>query len=125
VLPELRWTRLRAGSICGSGLGRNPSASVDLGNKRFRKEIDALVLSAMLAHLDRLNSIATNEIDRHRQRAQHREGLAVVRHEPGGWYLAPEGAQRPRSQDLPLADLLLSWPNAIEAAVCDILASGH
>lgn len=77
----------------------------------------------MLPHLDHLNSIAVDEIDRHRQRAQHREGLAVIRREPGGWYLAPDGIQGPHTEDLPLPELLSGWAAMIEAAVCDILAS--
>jgi hypothetical protein len=77
----------------------------------------------MVPHLDRLNSIGVDDIDKHRQRAQHREGLAVVQYQPGGWYLAPDGIQNPRSDDLPLPQLLDGWADAIEAAVCDMLAS--
>src|SRR5205085_487278 len=79
-----------------SGLNLGASARIDLGNERFRKKVDPLIPSDMLPGLARLNSIGVDEIDWHRQRAQHREGLAVVRYEPGGWYLAPDGTQKPR-----------------------------
>jgi hypothetical protein len=106
-----------------SGLKRNPSGAIDLARPDFRKKVDPLIPAEMLPHLARLNDLAVNEIDSHRQRAQHREGLAVIRYLGRGWHLAPRGAQFPRSEDLPLADLLDRWANELEAAVCDILAS--
>ncbi len=102
------------------GLNLPPSSKIDLGRKDFRKKLDLRVPPAMVHHLDRLNSIGVGQIDTHRQRAQHREGLAVV-HYPDGWYLAPEGIQNPRANDLPLPELLKGWADEIQAAVCDVL----
>lgn len=103
-------------------MNQTPSAGIDLGNKRFRKEVDARIPQGMIALLDELNRIGVDQIDSHRQRAQHREGLAVVKYEPGGWYLAPEGIQHPRANDLPLPESLEGWADAIEKAVCEMLA---
>ncbi len=55
--------------------------------------------------------------------SQHREGFVVIHYLGGAWHLAPRGAQFPRSEDLPLADLLDRWANDIESAVCNVLAS--
>ena len=71
-----------------------------------------------------------SEIDQHRQRAQHREGLALIFHSPGtvvvhagGWYLAPDGLSRPRSGDIHLVDMLQLWATNIENRICWLLDS--
>jgi hypothetical protein len=79
----------------------------------------------MIASIDELNRIGVDQIDQHRQRAQHREGLAVIKYEPGGWYLAPEGIQHPRAHDVPLPELLVGWADEIENAVCEMLAGAR
>ena len=63
-----------------------------------------------------------NKINEHRQRAQHREGLAIIHHldskkfeHTGGWYLAPNGLSSDRADDIRLPDLLHSWADEIEA----------
>jgi hypothetical protein len=99
-----------------------PSSKIDLGRRDFRKKLDPVVPPAMVPHLDRLNGIGVEQIDTHRQRAQHREGLAVVLYSDG-WYLAPEGIQNPREKDLPLPELLTGWADDIQAAVCDVLSA--
>ena len=74
------------------------------------------------------------EIDKHRNRAQHREGLAISYHmdsqklgHPGGWYLAISGDQ---TADLRLVYLLNGWADEIEDNLREIhkvlvLASGE
>ena len=56
-----------------------------------------------------------NQIDEHRQQAQHREGLAIrnkfSRKSPhlNGWHLAPMGLSGDHTADLHLVDLLNGW----------------
>jgi hypothetical protein len=80
-----------------SGVNRRSSGAVDLNNERFRRAVDPRIPQAMIASIDVVNRIGVDQIDQHRQRAQHREGLAVIKYEPGGWYLAPEDIQHPRA----------------------------
>jgi hypothetical protein len=108
-----------------SGAHRRASGAVDLNNERFRKDVDPRLPKAMIPRIDELNRIGVDQIDQHRQRAQHREGLAVVRYEPGGWYLAPEGIQHPRAHDVPLPELLDGWADGIEKAVCEMLTGAR
>lgn len=61
------------------------------------------------------------QINEHRQRAQHKEGLAIIHHldskkfeHTGGWYLAPNGLSSDRADDIRLPDLLHSWADEIE-----------
>jgi hypothetical protein len=81
-----------------SGANRRSSGAIDLNNERFRKEIVARIPAGMVGPIQTLNRIGVDQIDKHRQRAQHREGLAVVKYVPGGWYLAPEGIQHRREK---------------------------
>jgi hypothetical protein len=72
---------------------------------------------SIATHVDALARIA-REIDKHRQRAQHREGLALVRYvssDSERWYLAPRGIQYVRNQDRDIVDLLRDWANRIES----------
>ena len=67
-----------------------------------------------------------NQIDDHRQQAQHREGLAIrnnfSRKSPhlNGWYLAPKGLSGDHTADLRLVDLLNRWANEIEENIREI-----
>ena len=68
------------------------------------------------------------EIDEQRQRAQHREGLALIFHSPGtkvvhagGWYLAPKGLSQPRTDDALLVGLLQGWADRIEQELRSIV----
>ena len=62
-----------------------------------------------------------NDIDLHRQQAQHREGSALRYHEdsqesghPGGWYLAPKGISGDHTADIYMAEVFRSWAYKIE-----------
>ena len=67
-----------------------------------------------------------NQIDEHRQRAQHQEGLAIrykfsqnSKHLTG-WYLAPMGLSCGHTADLRLVDLLNGWADEIEENLREI-----
>ena len=71
-------------------------------------------------------------MNEHRQRAQHREGLALRFHScgtklahPGGWCLAPQGIDEPGTNDLRLPDLLQSWADEIEENIRAMVAGMH
>ena len=76
---------------------------------------------------ERLSGVL-DQIDEFRQRAQHREGLALAFYatQPGGptggWYLT-RGLQSPRGEDQHLSTLLHSWARLIEEELCSIVTS--
>ena len=67
-----------------------------------------------------------NQIDDHRQQAQHRDGLAIrnkiSKKSPhmNGWHLAPKGLSGDHTADLRLVDLLNGWANEIEENLREI-----
>jgi hypothetical protein len=90
-----------------------PSTQIDLAKADFRHKVRAAIETkgnlTMLPHFDALGELAHMQIDPYRQRAQHREGLAIVRYSTGEWYIAPQGLQHPRSEDQKITDLLENW----------------
>ena len=99
---------------------------VDMKKQAFRRKVIDKV-PQLERQADTLGELA-EAIDEHRQRAQHREGLAMIFHEPGkqvvhlgGWYLAPKGLSAQRDCDVYLAELLREWAGGIEDAVCSMI----
>ncbi len=92
--------------------------TIDFKKSAFKDLIEEKAPSAT-EHVEQLASLATR-IDESRQRAQHREGLALLWHEPGGWHLT-QGLQAPRESDEHLASLLRRWADEIERAICGIV----
>ena len=89
---------------------------INLSKKDFRKKVSK-ANPEVAAYVQALGTLG-KQIGKHRQRAQHREGLAIFYHmdsvksgHPGGWYLAISGD---RTDDLHLVDLLNGWADAIE-----------
>ena len=100
------------------GVKQGPGINLSFGD--FRGKALANLPESSKEHVEHLGELG-REIDLHRQRAQHREGLALVYHEGseesdhrGGWYLAPKGLSGDRALDLRLADLLGAWADKIE-----------
>ena len=93
-----------------------PGIQVNLSKERFQNKVgetrpEVATYVQALADLGR-------KIDEQRQRAQHREGLAISYHmdsqklgHPGGWYLGISGDP---TADLHLVDLLNRWADEIE-----------
>ena len=106
---------------------------INLSRKDFRKKVSKASLEVS-TYVQALGTLG-KQIDKHRQRAQHREGLAISPHmdseqlgHPGGWYLMPQGLSGDRTADLRLVDLLNGWANEIEDNLREILkvmASGE
>lgn len=71
------------------------------------------------SYIKTLGALA-KEIDPLRQRAQHREGLTLIFHTPGGWHLAG-GLQASRGEDKRLPTLLRVWADEIENNVCEMI----
>ena len=101
-------------------LGLEFNAQVNLSRKEFRGKVLKVnpALNDSVKDLGELGKL----IDKFRQRAQHREGLAIIHHREsiekghkGGWYLAPEGLSGNRIDDLLLTEMILSWADEIEA----------
>lgn len=97
-------------------LGVKQGNKVNLSRQDFRGKLTQVQpqVSEYVEHLGELGS----QIDRHRQRAQHREGLAIFYHmeskkskHPGGWYIA---ISDDHTADLRLVDLLNRWADEIE-----------
>jgi len=100
-------------------LGRKGTA-IDFAKPAFRSLIEDRAPS-VVAHATRLGALAS-AIDGFRQRAQHREGLALRFHVPGGWHLAFAGLQGAGAEDIDLPNLLRGWARDIEEEVCSIVA---
>ena len=101
-------------------------SQVDLKRKDYSKKVvgNKPGLESSAKYLGEL----AERIDEHRQRAQHREGLALIFHiagtevvHAGGWYLAPKGLSHPRTEDVRLTDLLRVWADRIEQDICSIV----
>lgn len=107
-------------------LGLTPSPQINLSREKFRAKV-LMVHPELEEFVQALCALGTT-IDEHRQRAQHREGLAIIHHISSlkesshleGWYLAPKGLSGNRSDDLPLVDLLTSWADEIECNLQEI-----
>ena len=102
-----------------------PGNQVNLSWQDFRQKVLQAQpgVSKYVKNLGELGS----KIDEHRQRAQHREGLAIISHQdseglghPGGWYLMPKGLSGDRAADLRLSDLLNDWAEEIESNLQEI-----
>ena len=104
-------------------LGMKPGNQVNLSRKDFQDKLSK-ASPEVAAYVQTLGDLGA-KIDEHRQRAQHREGLAISYHmdseklgHPGGWYLAISGD---RTADLRLVDLLNEWADEIEDNLREIL----
>ena len=117
-------TRLRLGFAQGPQL--------NLSRKDFQKKISK-ASPEVVTYVQALGDLG-KKIDEHRQRAQHRDGLAIrykfsrnSKHLTG-WYLAPNGLSGDHTADLRLVDLLNGWADEIEENLREILkemASGE
>ena len=103
-------------------LGLKPGIQVSLTKKAFRTKVSK-ASPGVTTYVQALGDLG-EKIDEHRQRAQHREGLAISYHmdsqklgHPGGWYLAIGGDH---TADLRLADLLNGWADEIEENLREI-----
>ena len=101
-------------------LGVSPGYQINLSRKDFRAKVSE-GRSGVKEYCQALGDLGEG-IDKHRQRAQHREGPAICYHSSifkekshlVGWYLMPEGLSDGREADLRLADLLKRWADDIE-----------
>ena len=96
---------------------------VNLSRQDFRGKLSQ-VQPEISKYVERLGTLG-KQIDKHRQRAQHREGLAIFYHmyseklgHPGGWYLETSGD---RTAALHLVDLLNRWADEIEDNLREVL----
>lgn len=108
-------------------ISKKPGPQIDLAKERFRGQI--VGYSAKLDEDASALSQIAKEVDGHRQRAQHREGLALDFHAAGikvphteGWYLAPLGISTPHSEHIYLPTMLREWANRIERRICSMVA---
>lgn len=97
-------------------LGLKPSIQVSLTQKPFQKKVAQA--QPELANYVQVLADLGEQIGKHREQAQHRDGLAIFHHmesqkagHPGGWYLAISGDH---TADLHLAKLLNCWADKIE-----------
>ncbi len=104
-------------------LGLKPSIQVSLAQRSFQKKA-AEARPEVATYVQALADLV-EEINKHRNRAQHREGLAISSHldsqklgHPGGKYLAMSGDH---TADLHLAKLLNCWADKIEENLREIL----
>lgn len=91
------------------------AAAVDLKKRRFRARVVEAAPS-LTRSARRLGALA-RIIDRDRQRAQHREGSAILLYEAAGWHLT-KGLQADRQLDKHLPTLLRAWADCIEHEAC-------
>ena len=103
-------------------LGLKPGIQVSLTKKAFRTKVSK-ASPGVTTYVQAVGDLG-EKIDEHRQRAQHREGLAISYHmdsqklgHPGGWYLAISGDH---TADLRLVDLLNGWADEIEENLHEI-----
>ncbi len=101
-------------------------SQVDLKRQDYRQKILAKApgIQPFVESLGKLAGV----VDEHRQRAQHREGLALIHHlpaaelaHPGGWYLAPNGLRGKRQENIRIPDLLKDWAERAEQDICKIV----
>ena len=97
----------------------SPRHQINLSRDKFQTRVlrDQPQLKLYVQELCTLG----NDIDLHRQQAQHREGSALRYHEdsqesghPGGWYLAPKGISGDHTADIYMAEVFRSWAYKIE-----------
>ena len=100
-------------------LGVSPPHQINLSREKFQEKV-LKGRPELKLYVQELGTLG-NHIDPHRQRAQHREGLALRHHvysqksgHPGGWYLAPKGISGDHTDDLHMAELFRSWADKIE-----------
>ncbi len=112
---------------CNSALqlGMSQGNQLNLSRTDFQSKV-LMAQPQIVEYVKALGDLG-KEIDKHRQRAQHREGLAIIRHTDskklghvGGWYLMPNGLSGERADDLCLADLLRTWGDKIEGNLREI-----
>ena len=105
-------------------LGLKSGIQISMTKKAFRKQVSN-ASPGIATYVQALADLA-GKIDDHRNRAQHREGLAVrykFSRNPKhltGWYLAPMGLCGDHTTDLPLVDLLNGWAEEIEENLREI-----
>ena len=99
-----------------------PGPEINLSRKDFRKKVST-ASPEVSTYVQALGTLG-KQIDQHRQRAQHREGLAISYHmdshklgHPSGWYLA---ISDDHTADLRLVDLLNGWADEIEENLREI-----
>ena len=103
-------------------LGVAQGPQLNLSRKDFQDKVSK-ASPEVATYVQTLGDLG-RKIDEHRQRAQHREGLAFSYHmdsqklgHPGGWYLAIGGDH---TADLRLVDLLNGWADEIEENLREI-----
>ncbi len=103
----------------------SPPFHINLSRKSFREKISQAVPQVQ-GYLEALGDLGQT-IDEHRQRAQHREGLAIEHQissaetgHLGGWYIRPNGIGGPHDNDQRLEELLRSWADKIECSLREI-----
>lgn len=102
-------------------LQMNPSPAVDLHKVAYQSKVIAKA-PALKLYLEALSDLA-GIVDKHRQRAQHREGLAlgyVASETEGEWYLYPKGLSK-KTYRVRLVDILDSWADNIEENLCAMI----
>ncbi len=106
-------------------LGVKQGPEINLSRKDFWKKASKALSESQkeLVLLGELGGV----IDEYRQRAQHREGLAIARRLPsenlghaGGWYLMPNGLSGDRAEDVHLVGILVGWADGIESNLREI-----
>lgn len=105
-------------------LGFAQGPQLNLSKKRFQNKVSTASPEVVM-YVQALGELGT-KIDEHRQRAQHREGLAIrykfsrTSKHLTGWYLAPKGLSGKHTADLRLVDLLNGWADEIEENLREI-----
>ena len=105
-------------------LGFAQSPELNLSRKDFQEKA-SMASPEVVTYVQALGDLG-RKIDEHRQRAQHREGLAIrykfsrnSKHLTG-WYLAPKRLSGDHTADLRLVDLLNGWAEEIEGNLREI-----
>ena len=97
---------------------------VNPSRQEFREEISQ-VQPEVSKYVKNLGDLG-NQIDEHRQKAQHREGLAIRNklsrksQHLNGWHIAPMGLGGDHIADLRLVDLLNGWADEIDENLREI-----
>jgi len=99
------------------GIKQKQSSALDIAKDGFYKNIVDRRPSIIL-YVDCLRSLA-KEIDRQRQRAQHREGLGLWYYSSGDWHLAEPNV--PKNQYRRIDSLLREWADTIEEQICRMI----
>lgn len=92
-------------------MGIGPSTRIDFAKDKFRQWIgDAC--QEIAGDVNTLGVLA-KQIDRERQRAQHREGLVMIFYNSGDWYIS-QGPRDNPSNHKHCPTLMRDWANSIE-----------